>query len=115
MNKARANGILDLEAYLAGHEFAVNSPLYTEPANPTQVVVDQVIYYERLIADLGTLFGKLGIPFHGTLGVNAKSDYRADRRPYQDVYTPDQARRIAKVFKDEIRLHGYTFWGATVE
>jgi hypothetical protein len=43
------------------------------------------------------------------LGVNAKSEYRTDRRPYQDVYTPEQAKLIGNIFSHEILLHGYEF------
>ena len=42
-------------------------------------------------------------------GVNAKSEYRTDRRPYREVYTQEQAYRVATIFAEERRLHGYAF------
>jgi hypothetical protein len=51
----------------------------------------------------------LGVPFDGSLGVNAKAEYRTDRRPYRDVLTRKQAQLIGRVFEVERRLHGYEF------
>ena len=49
------------------------------------------------------------IPFEGTLGVQAKSEYRTDRRPYQKVFNDSQRRIVEKAFAKEIELHGYRF------
>jgi hypothetical protein len=62
-----------------------------------------------LADELGEVFGQLGIPFDGSLGVNAKSEYRADRRPYREVYSRKQAELVGRVFEVERRLHGYEF------
>ena len=55
------------------------------------------------------MFAQLNIPFDGTLGVAAKSEYRADRRPYQEVFNDQQRRIVEKAFAKEIELHGYRF------
>ena len=65
--------------------------------------------YEDLLAELSEIFSHLNIPFDGTLGVAAKSDYRADRRPYQEVFNDQQRRIVEKAFAKEIELHGYRF------
>jgi len=58
---------------------------------------------------LGRVFGRLGIPFDGTLGIRAKSEHRKDRTPYQQVYTEAQKDLVAKMFAKEIEMHGYVF------
>ena len=55
------------------------------------------------------VFKRIGIPFNGSLGVTAKSEYRTDKRHYANVYTPEQAALVGDTFKQEIFLHGYTF------
>jgi hypothetical protein len=84
---------------------------YTDAAG--NLIVDKVCRYETLAADLAAVFQQLGIPFDpaagdGGLGVRAKSEYRTDRRPCCDVYTPEQAAVIEKVFEKEIAMFGYT-------
>lgn len=111
MMNARAGGGLTFGRFLAGDDFPVNSPLYTEPGEPGRVIVDRVVRYERLAEELGEVFARLGIPFNGSLGVRAKSEYRTDRRPAAAVYTPAQAERVAGIFAAEIALHGYRFGG----
>lgn len=103
----RVGGTLRFDTFLAGTDFPHNAPLYTEPGDPTKVIVDRVVRYERLLPELTEVFARLGIPFAGTLGVNAKGEYRTDRRPPGEVYTPDQARRVGEVFAVERALHGY--------
>jgi hypothetical protein len=41
--------------------------------------------------------------------VRAKSEYRTDRRPYQEIYTAAQRRIVDKAFAREIEMHGYHF------
>jgi hypothetical protein len=109
MMNFRQGGGLTLDHFLAGNDFPINAPKYTEPRDPERVIVDRVLRYERLFEDLGRVFRHLGIAFDGTLGVNAKSEYRTDRRPYREVYTPSQADRVGAVFTHERRLHGYAY------
>ncbi|HKA06102.1 MAG TPA: hypothetical protein VKD71_02510 [Gemmataceae bacterium] len=109
MMNVRQGGGLSLDQFLAGNDFPVNHPKYTDPLDALRVIVDRVLSYERLTEDIGRVFRDLGIPFEGSLGVNAKSEYRTDRQPYWEVYTPAQAYRVATVFAQERRLHGYAF------
>jgi hypothetical protein len=108
MMNARQGGELTLERFLAGNDFPLNHPKYTDPRDG-RIIVDRVLRYERLTDDLTGLFRDLGIPFRGSLGVNAKSEFRTDRRPYRDAYTATQAERVRQVFAQEMHLHGYTF------
>ena len=106
MMNSRQGGGLTLERFLAGNDFPINFPKYTDGDG---VTVDRVLKYERLTDDLREVFAMFGIPFDGSLGVNAKSEYRTDRRPYREVYTPAQAKRVGELFAREIQLHGYEF------
>lgn len=108
MQNHRAGGGLTLGDFLAGNDFPHNLPTYADPRTG-RVIVDRVLRYERLAEELGEVFGRLGIPFDGSLGVNAKSEYRADRRPYREVYTPAQAALVGRVFAREAELHGYEY------
>jgi len=71
--------------------------------------VDRILRYENLIAELSEVFAQSNIPFDGTLGIAAKSEYRTDRRPYQQVFNEEQRRVVGKVFAKEIELHSYRF------
>ena len=72
-------------------------------------MVDRIVRYENLLVELGEVFAQLNIPFDGTLGIAAKSEYRADRRPCQEVFNDQQRRIVEKAFAREIELHGYRF------
>jgi hypothetical protein len=110
MLKYRRRGQLAFYDYLAMNRFPVDYPKYTESSDRRTIIIDRVLYYERLPSELGEVFGQLGIPFNGSLGVYAKGHYRTDRRPYQDVYTPMQATLVDKLFRNEIAMHGYSYW-----
>jgi hypothetical protein len=109
MMNHRQEGTLAFDQFLNGTDFPINYPTYTEPGEPSLVLVDRVLRYDSLNADLAVIFEQLGIPFAGSLGVNAKSEYRTDRRPYREVYTRPQADRVGKIFAVERSLHGYDF------
>lgn len=110
MENHRQGGGLELRDYLAKKSsFPVNFPAYTEPDNLTKLIVDQVVHYENLIPELDGVFRRLGIAFAGSLGVHAKSEYRSDRRPYQEVFSNKQAKLVRDAFRPEIALHGYTY------
>ena len=109
MTNAREGGRLSFDQYLRRSDFPLNLPKYTEPKEPRRVIVDRVLRYERLAGDLRDVFEVLGIPFDGSLGVHAKSEYRTDRRPYREVYTRAQAALVGRVFAPEIALHGYAY------
>jgi hypothetical protein len=108
MHAARAGGALSLDEYLARARFPINYFRYTDRSGE-KLIVDRVVRYENLLAELREVFAYLHIPFDGTLGVAAKSDYRADRRPYREVFNDEQRRLIEKAFAKEIELHRYRF------
>ena len=108
MHAAREGGSLSLDEYLARGRFPINYFRYTDGSGKT-VIVDRIVRYEKLLAELGEVFAQLQIPFDGTLDVAAKSEYRADRRPFQQVFSNEQRRIVEKAFAKEIELHGYRF------
>jgi hypothetical protein len=108
MHAAREGGSLSLDEYLAHGRFPVNYFRYTDRSG-TRIIVDRVLHYENLLAELSEVFSQLQIPFDGTLGVAAKSEYRTDRRPYQELLSDDQRKIVENAFAKEIELHGYRF------
>jgi hypothetical protein len=107
MVKDRSGGNLTFDQYLQKGRFSVNYPIYCDGRGG--LLVDKVVKYESLMDELGAIFGKLGIPFDGSLGVKAKSEHRKDRTPYQQIYTERQKEIVAKAFRIEIEMHGYKF------
>jgi hypothetical protein len=108
MHAAREGGSLSLDEYLARGRFPINYFRYTNRSE-TKVIVNRVLRYENLTAELSEVFSRLKIPFDGTLGVAAKSEYRTDRRPYQQVFNDEQRQIVEEAFANEIELHGYHF------
>jgi hypothetical protein len=108
MHAAREGGPLSLDEYLARGRFPINFSRYTDRSG-RKIIVDRVLRYENLLTELGEVFSQLKIPFEGTLGVQAKSGYRTDRRPYQDVFNDNQRRIVEEAFVKEIERHGYRF------
>jgi hypothetical protein len=108
MHAAREGGSLSLDEYLTRGRFPINYFRYTDRSG-TKIIVDRILRYENLLAELGEVFSQLQIPFDGTLGVKAKSEYRIDRRPYQQVFNDEQRKIVEKAFAKEIELHGYCF------
>ncbi len=98
---------ISFEEYLDVAELPYNYPKYTDLNN--NIMVDRVLRYENLNDELADVFAQLGVPFEGSLGPQEKSHYRKDRRPYQEVYTPGQRDAVAKLFDQEISMHGYEF------
>jgi hypothetical protein len=108
MHAAREGGSLSLDEYLARGRFPINYFRYTNRSG-TKIIVDRILRYENLVAELSEVFSQLKIPFGGTLGVTAKSGYRSDRRPYQEVFNDEQRKIVEKAFAKEIKLQGYRF------
>jgi len=108
MHAAREGGSLSLDEYLARGRFPINYFRYTDRSR-TKIIVDRVLRYENLVTELGQVFAQLQIPFDGTLGVAAKSEYRTDRRPYQQAFDDGQRGIVEKVFAKEIELFDYRF------
>jgi len=107
MHAAREAGSLSLDEYLTRGRFPFNQFRYTDRSG--KVIVDRILRYDNLLAELGQVFAQLHIPFDGTLGVTAKSEYRIDHRPYQQVFNENQRRIVEKAFANEIALHGFRF------
>jgi hypothetical protein len=108
MHAAREGGSLSLDEYLARGRFPRNYFRYTNRSG-AKVIVDRVLRYEDLLGELGEVFALLGVPFDGTLAVEAKSEYRTDRTPYQLIFNDEQRRIVENAFAKEIELHGYRF------
>jgi len=108
MHAVREGGSLSLDEYLTRGRFPINHFRYTDRSG-AKIIVDRVLRYENLLAELGEVFSQLDIPFHGTLGVKAKSEYRTDRTPYQEIFNEGQRKIVEKAFVREIELHGYRF------
>jgi len=108
MHAAREGGSLSLDEYLARGRFPINYFRYTDSSGK-KIIVDRIIRYENLLAELGEVFPQLNIPFDGTLGVAAKSEYRTNRRPYQQGFNDEQRKIVEEAFAKEIELHGYRF------
>ena len=108
MHAAREGGSLSLDEYLTRGRFPINYFRYTNRSG-TRIIVDRILRYENLIPELVEVFSHLNVPFDGTLGIKAKSEYRTDRRPYQQVFNDEQRRIVEKAFAKEIELHGYRF------
>lgn len=108
MHATREGGALSLDEYLARGRFPINSFRYTDRSGK-EILVDRIVRYENLHGELSEVFAQLNIPFDGALGVKAKSEYRTDRRPYQQVFGDEQRRIVEKAFAKEIELHGYCF------
>jgi hypothetical protein len=110
MHAAREGGALSFEEYLARGRFPINDFRYMDRSR-SKIMVDRVVRYENLLVELNEIFAQLNIPFDGTLGVRAKSEYHVDRQPYQKVFSDNQRRIVEKAFAREIELHGYRFEG----
>jgi len=109
MERHRAEGNLTLDQYLTVGRFPLNHPKYTEPQDPTRIMVNRIIRFEDLDRGIGEMTQQIGLPFPGTLEPRMKSEYRTDRRPYHEVLDRRQATIITDTFATEIRLHGYTY------
>ncbi len=108
MTTSRAGGSLSLDQYLARGRFPINYFRYTDRSG-AKIIVDRVVRYENLMNDLAEVFAQVDVRFEGTLGVRAKSDYRTDYTPYQEVFNENQRRIVERAFAREIELHGYRF------
>ena len=108
MHAARKGGSLSLDEYLTRGRFPINHFRYTDRSG-SKIIVDRVIRYENLLAELGEVFSQLNVPFDGTLGIKAKSEYRTDRTPYQEIFNEEQRKIVEEAFAKEIELHGYRF------
>jgi hypothetical protein len=107
INTMRGGG-LEFDAYLRKNKFCWNYPIYTDWDNQT-LLVDRILRYESLDADLAEVCDRLGLSFPGSLQPRCKSLLRKDKRHYREVYSELQAATIKAAFSQEIHLHGYEF------
>ena len=107
MKRSRSVDSLSLDDYLSRGDFPLNISKYTNDNG--EIIVDRVVKYEKLNEELSEVFNHLGVPFDGTLHVHAKSDFRKDRRPYQQILTDNQQSIIETYFQKEILLNEYTY------
>lgn len=87
-----------------GENLPYNYPLYTWK---DEVIVDRVLRYENLDAELESLYKQLNLPYQG-LTERAKGAYRSGT-DYRTVHTDFTRRFTEKKFKKEIELMGYTY------
>jgi hypothetical protein len=73
-----------------------------------KVIVDHVARYESIKQELQYVFSELGVATLDCLP-RAKGAFRKDHRPYWEVLSSNERRRIADVFANEIHHWGYTF------
>lgn len=102
-----ADGQLTIDQYLANGDLCADHAIYSSPSG--ELMVDRVLRYEKLNEELDEVLHSLGVPFSGSLDVNAKSEHRRDKRSYRDVLTARQGKSIGDLFSTEIALHGYTY------
>jgi hypothetical protein len=101
--RERGDEAFSVDDYLDNGEFCHNLPIYAD--SDGKILVDRVLRYENLANDLADMFGSLGVPFDGDLGCDAKSEYRPNRKPYPEVLSAIQIRRLRDIFKNELALH----------
>jgi hypothetical protein len=109
--KGRRRSDYDFDAFVREGDLGVNWPRYCHPRTG-EVMVDRILYYDRLNAELASLFGEIDIPFTGNLDVRAKGSTRTDRKPYQELFASELApyrARVDEIFSHEIALHGWDF------
>jgi hypothetical protein len=107
MANARAGNKYRFADYFRRGRYCRSWELYTD--DDGSLLVDRVLHWESLDRELGEVCEQLGMPWPGRLEARAKSQFRQDRRPYQDWYTPEQQAIVQQVFSDEIRTFGYAF------
>lgn len=71
------------------------------------IVADVVIRHENLVADYDALSAKIGTALPPL--PHAKSSYRADKRPYRELFDDETRAIIAERYANEIKAFGYTF------
>lgn len=109
--KARRRPGYSFGEFVREGDVGVNYPRYCHPRTG-EVMVDRILYYDRLNEELAEVFKQVEVPFSGTLGVRAKGETRKDRKPYQELFSGELAEHrpaIDALFAKEIALHGWDF------
>ena len=73
-----------------------------------KIAVNRICRFENLQQEMETVRTALGIPEELQLP-RAKSRFRKDKRPYQEVLNDAERDFVSGLFKDEIKLLGYKF------
>ncbi len=73
-----------------------------------QSQANRLIRYESLPEELDEVRRHLGMPEVLELP-GAKAGHRTDRRHYSEMLNDRQRERVAELFRDELRITGYTF------
>ena len=108
MERSRSGSDLTLRDYLAaGRRLPLNEPLYTDGSGT--VIVDEILRYEQLDEELARVFGRLGVPFPGSLTVRTKAGYGRPKRSYREAFDEETRGIVARLFAREIALLGYEF------
>lgn len=75
-----------------------------------EVAMDFIGRYESLDSDLRIVWERIGLPGVPALP-RAKSGFRTDRRPYVEMYGPEERDEVERIFAREIEHFGYRFEG----
>ena len=73
-----------------------------------RIFVKRLCQYENAQSEVEQIFNELGLQGNPELP-KAQSNIRKDRRPYQEVLTASQAKKIASLYEEEIEIAGYLF------
>jgi hypothetical protein len=101
------NESMTFDYYLRNERLCHNWPIYMD--NGGNALVDKIIPFESLNEGLGEVFKMLSVPYLGELKEQAKSNYRTDVRPYQEIFDKDQRLIVETEFKKEIGFNNYRF------
>lgn len=75
-----------------------------------EIAVDRVLLFETLPQELPIIAGILGLPSVLSIdGINAKTNIRKDRRPYQELFGTEEKELVSRFCQNEIRAFGYDF------
>ena len=102
MLRMRGDGTMTIDDYFRRGRYCLNYRHYTDSQN--RIIVDHVLRYENLDAELTRIFGLLGVPFSGQLLERAKSDATETRVDYRTVLTGQQIEVIEQVFAEEVAI-----------
>ncbi len=109
MKREGRGSVHTFDEFIKNRKFLLNFPKYTDGKTRSHIIIDRIIQYETLSQELAEIFQTLGVPFSGSLDVFAKSGFRQNRQPYQEIYTDEQRKIVSHAFKKEIEIHGYSF------
>lgn len=99
---------LSLDSYLERGRLPVDHELYTAPGSGA-LLVDQILRYEDLDAELSRVFDRLGVPFGGRLDIHAKAQQRPSDWGYRAVLNERHRELIRRAFRWEIAHFGWEF------